>query len=520
MLTRLQLTEGWTIFFLPLALVLLSALTIMQADLLNGLGVLLLVSVAGYVSGFFLARSRFSSNTALIFSLGYGLFVIALLVGFYFYPAEMAWRARVLDMLQRQGAWLSQAFSGGTSRDGLIFIMHTSLIYWVLGYTAVWYTFRQRHIWRVILPSGILLLSVVYYYYGNTPLWVNLPLYIILSLLYLSRTYLADQEQDWRYSHIRYRRATSLNFLTASFILALLALIGSSLLPTPAASATLTAAIGGRHPAVQQFQETWTRLFASLRSYSNQLNDPYSNSLALGGPRNVPPTLVMDIRVAEPLPYAYWQVTSYQRYENGAWYAPPGEQLIYTPDEGLFNTPLTAERQIITQTVRNYIPSTSTLVALPEIAGSNKQMFVTQQWDEDGRSLISHVQSRYVLQQGDEYVSYARFSQVDQPSLRQAGTTYPAWVADYLQLPPTISPETRALAAELTAPYDNPYDQVIAVRDYLRQNISYNDQIAAPPAGVDPVHYLLFELQEGYVHRQLNKLKVWLLQVGHKLPAL
>ncbi len=514
---RLKPIEGWSTFFLALSLVLLSSFTILQSDIIEGLEVLLVISVAGYVAGYLLAKSIFSSRTAVGFSFVYGLFTIALLIGLTFYPADMPWRERLIDMPQRQLEWLDKAFSGGTSRDGLIFIMHTSIIYWVLSYTAAWYTFRQKHIWRVVLPSGILLLSVVYYYYGTKPLWALMGLYTITALLYIARTYLSEQESEWRQAFIRYKRSTSINFLIAGFIVALLALTGSGFLPTPTASAALNDAIGGRNPVVKNIEETWTRLFASLRTYGGQVNDPYANTLALGGPRNVGTTLVMDIRVAEQLPYAYWQATSFQTYENGQWLAPTGEQFIHIPDDGLLNTPLTAGREVITQTVRNYIPNTAALFGLPEIVGSNKQIVVTQQQDAQDKSLVSLVQSRYILQQGDEYVTYSRLSVIDEASLRRAGQGYPSWIDPYLQVPATLTPETRDLAAKLTEPYDNEYDQAIAVRDYLRRTITYNDQIAAPPDNIDPIHYVLFEQQEGYCNYYASAMAMMLRSQG--IPA-
>ena len=514
---RLKITEGWTTFFLALALVLLSSFTVYQADLTSGLQILLYTTTAAYIAGFFLAQSNFSSRTAVGFSIVYGAFVLALLIGLIFYPADMLWRERILDMLQRQLEWLNKAINGGTSRDGLIFIMHTSIIYWVLGYTAAWYTFRNLRIWRVVLPSGILLLSVVYYYYGPKPLWLLMALYIITALLYIARTYLSEQEIEWRHAFVRYKRATTVNFLVSGFIVALLAMIGSGLLPTPTASAALNDAIGGRSAAWQSLEDTWTRLFSSLRSYGGSVNDPYAGTLALGGPRNVGNTLVMDIRVAEQLPYAYWQATTFQTYENGQWLTPDGEQVIHIPDDGLIQTPLTAGREIITQTVRNYIPNTGTLFGMPEIVGSDKQVFVTSQRDDRGANLISHIQSRYVLQQGDEYVTYSRMSVIDQDSLRSAGQIYPSWIGDYLQMGESISPETKALASQLTAPYDNNYDKVIAVRDYLRNNIEYNDQIAAPPDNVDPVHYVLFDLQEGYCNYYASAMAMMLRSEG--IPA-
>ena len=81
-------------------------------------------------------------------------------------------------------------------------------------------------------------------------------------------------------------------------------------------------------------------------------------------------------------------------------------------------------------------------------------------------------------------------------------------------MPDSITPETIGLAEELAAPYDTPFETSIAVRDYLRDNITYNDQIAAPPEGVEPVHHTLFVTQEGYCNYYASAMSMMLRSQG------
>jgi hypothetical protein len=104
-----------------------------------------------------------------------------------------------------------------------------------------------------------------------------------------------------------------------------------------------------------------------------------------------------------------------------------------------------------------------------------------------------------VLTLGDKYDVASQISNADVESLQTASTNYPNWITNsYLQVPNELTPETLALAAELTAGFDNPYDKATAVQDYLREAITYNDQIDAPPPDVEPIHYTLFESKEAY----------------------
>ena len=193
----------------------------------------------------------------------------------------------------------------------------------------------------------------------------------------------------------------------------------------------------------------------------------------------------MDVYVPQEIPYVYWQAVVYDTYEDGAWRAAEDTDTnLHFPDDGRLDVPPTQQRQVITQTVVNYLPNSSTLYSAPEAIGSDKQIFVNATTDDEGHLLISSIRSRYALRQGDRYKMVSRVTDVDSTSLRQASTNYPNWVtSDYLQLPATITPETLTLAEELTAGFDNSFDKAIAVRDYLRNNIAYNDQIEAAPRG-------------------------------------
>jgi transglutaminase-like putative cysteine protease len=490
----------------------------LQADWIGGLEIVPTVATAGIFVGLILAKSKFSDRTAHLFSIVYGAFILAYFIGLAL-PGDLMWRERVFDIVGRQALWIRQAIDGTTNRDGLIFVMHTSLVFWLLGYTAAWYTFREQRIWRVVLPTGMVLLSVVYYYYGPKPLFVYLGIFAIFALLYISQTYLVDQERLWQQSSVRYEQSLMrFNFIWSSLLAGLLAMTIAWSLPALTANAAISDAVNDVSQPWRDFQDNWTRLFSSLRSYGTGSNDPYGSNLTLGGPRNVGDTLIMDVFVEEELPYVYWQAIAFDTYNGTNWEATDTDQVIHFPDDGFFDVPKTEARQVISQTVVNYVPNAGTIYGAPEIVTSDKQMFVNRRLDNNGRELVSSVKSRFQLQQGDSYEVTSQVSNADATSLREAGINYPDWVnSTYLQLPDTITPETKELAQRFGDAYSNPFDMSIAIRDYLRTNITYNDQIAAPPQGVDAVHYVLFDLQEGYCNYYASAMSVLLRLNG--IPA-
>lgn len=515
-----RLREGWPSLLLVWAMLLVASTAVLQADLVDGLYVLPIVATVAMVAGWLLAKSVFSDRTAHIFAIIYGIFFIFFFVGTTL-PYEGPWRERVFDLIRRQADWMQKAVSGGISRDGIIFVIQTTTVFWLLGYLAAWYTFRRGRVWRVIIPAGVVLLSVVYYYNGPRPLLGYLALYTLLALLFVAVTHLTSEESHWRRDAVRYDRGIQFDFLRAGLVAALVALLLAWSLPGLKASTTISGAVTEAGGPWRAFQDTWTRLFSSLRSYGAGTSDPYQNTLVLGGPRNVGNALVMDVQVGQELPYGvYWQAIAYDTYDNGGWQAAENDEpeFIHYPDDGALNVPITLSRNVITQTVTNYLPNSSILYAAPEVLSTDRQMIVDAGYDPEGRALITSLRSRFILRQGDRYEVTSQVSLADGGSLRAASSDYPAWVTDrYLQVPDSITPETLALAEDLAGNQPTAYDKAIVIRNYLRSNINYNDQIAAAPPGVEPIHYTLFDIQEAYCTYYASAMAIMLRSQG--VPA-
>ena len=264
--TSARLREGWPSLLLVWAMLLVASMAIMQADLIDGLHIVPIAATLALLAGWLLGKSVFSERTAHLFALFYGLFFVTWLVGTTL-PYDGPWRERVLDLVGRQVEWVQKLIDGGTSRDGIIFVIQTTAVFWLLGYVAGWYTFRRTQVWRVVIPIGIVLLSVVYYYSGPKPLLVYLAIYTLLALVFVAITYLSGEERRWRNEAVRYDRAIQFDFLRAGLLAALLALLMAWSLPGLKASADVGEVLSGAGSPWRSFQDTWTRLFSSLRSY-------------------------------------------------------------------------------------------------------------------------------------------------------------------------------------------------------------------------------------------------------------
>ena len=97
-------------------------------------------------------------------------------------------------------------------------------------------------------------------------------------------------------------------------------------------------------------------------------------------------------------------------------------------------------------------------------------------------------------------VHYSAWSQLASPpaaELRVAHGALPKGFDVYLQLPPEITPETYALARQITAGLDNTYDKAVAIQRYLDATYRYTLELADPGAR-EPIDFFLFAHKQGH----------------------
>jgi transglutaminase-like putative cysteine protease len=128
---------------------------------------------------------------------------------------------------------------------------------------------------------------------------------------------------------------------------------------------------------------------------------------------------------------------------------------------------------------------------------------------------VEAVFSQDDIGEGDAYAVSGLTSTAAPDQLRAAGDDYPEWVTDrYLSLPDTITDRTRQLASQLATGQANAFDTAVAVEEYVRSTITYNEDIDAPPDNQDVVDYVLFESREGYCEYYASAMAVLLRAEG------
>jgi protein-glutamine gamma-glutamyltransferase len=111
------------------------------------------------------------------------------------------------------------------------------------------------------------------------------------------------------------------------------------------------------------------------------------------------------------------------------------------------------------------------------------------------------------------YEGFSVLPAMNVPRMRAASTDYSGDIRDtYLQLP-TIDPRIPALAKQITARAQNPFDKTVAVESYLRSHYTYTLNLTGKP-GQDPLAHFLFETRAGHCEYFASAMAILLRTLG------
>lgn len=490
--------------------------SIVVAEWTPGLGVVIWPMALGLMAGTALAFSSFPGWTAHLTSFIYGLFVLVVIGGTHItVPQNLEWRERLFVIIGKIIDWAREAASNGTSRESLIFILVLCGLFWLLGYTAAWYSFRYRRIWHVILPAGVTLFSNVYYYGGVAPMSSYLVIYLVCALMLLVESHLADREEVWREEGVRFAKGLRASFMVAGLGIGLVALLVAWRAPALASSSAARTMFNQLTEPYNDVVARLNRLFSDVRNYNLQPIDSFGASLILGGPRNLTKDPVMDV-TALPNRY-FWRAISYDYYDGATWTNSGGEVRELRPQDESFpmvsylgRMSMSAGFVLYRGTDTLYFPSQPMRASVPAQA-------VFRQTEEGAAEMLQYRLATPLLS-GNRYTGVGSMSIAEAQQLREAPIDYPQWIVNqYLQVPAAVPDRVRSLAWNIAGRETTPYDKAVAIERWLRDNIAYDEKLEAPPPGVEASDYILFDTRRAYCNYYATAMVMMLRSLG--VPA-
>ena len=297
------------------ALMIITALALRAADWTAGLGALVGISFLSVGFGFLLARSHYPELLALTMSSVYSIAAVLVLSAMALYHGPVL--ARTDALLFDLKVWLSDVVTNKPpAHDDAAFVVSISVLFWFLGHNAAWHVFRIDRVWRVIIPTGLVLVTNEFYYQGNRSLDGYLVAFVIVSLLLLIRSHIDNREYDWFVHRVSFPNYVRRAFFQAGGVLALVLVLAAWFAPTGSDDRSLERVknfLSG--DAFVQLADLWNRLFSSLETTGIATSDYYGgDELQLTGAIQLgdQPVMIVDAPYG---PRYYWRSTVYDAYD-------------------------------------------------------------------------------------------------------------------------------------------------------------------------------------------------------------
>jgi transglutaminase-like putative cysteine protease len=509
----------WPAVLLLIAAIYIAATRLNATHWTNELNLVQTVAILGVIAGIALGKSAFSPGVVRFFAFTYGLFVVFWQVGLTLGKGVL-WPERMISIGNRLLIILDQILQQKPVTDNLFFHLLMASLFWALSVYAGYSLTRSGNPWKAILPAGVAMLVIqAYDPFMSIRTWF-LAGYIFLALLIVARLHFVNLQYRWKNNGTFLPPYVGLDSLRLGLITTVIIVLFAW--TVPAVASTIPQAEQVWLNATRPWMDVRNRLsniFYSLQASVGVVTDFYGDNLPLGRGNPLSDTIIMTIeapnRASANVRY-YWRSRVYDTYEEGWSSTLPVVQSV-SPDEFNLNFPDYESRATSTFTITTAFPIQNLQTPTQPIWVSRpaEAYFAV---NSDGSVDLSHLKADPILRSGDIYQVEASLTAASVNELREAGTDYPSWVtARYLQLPETITPRTLKLAEEITSGLDNPYDITQAITDFLRVNLKYNDTVPGPPAGKEPIDWVLFEHKEAFCNYYASAEIVMLRSLG--IPA-
>jgi transglutaminase-like putative cysteine protease len=416
----------------------------------------------------------------------------------------------------RLADWSTGTFTGTPTVDPVASTLVWCVAIWLASAWAGWGIRRHRAPLPAILPTAVLLTTVLAY---HPRLADNLIPLLGGGLLLCALMGYINLEQRWEAARLDVASALAADIGLAVLPLAA-ALMGLALL-TPSISIQQMA-----HTIQQWVAAPAQQAEAVARSVGlnpDQADSPYRQipyqipemprRHLLGSGPELSRQVVMRIRPDTPPieapPRYYWRGLTYDEFTGWGWRTSKANQYDYAAGE-LVPQEEAAGRPHLSQQVEIIIPQNNILYAAGDPVTVDHPFSLNWRNSADlfGGSITA----------ADYRVESLLPPPATPEQLRHTSGAIPDWVQQrYLQLPPTVTDRTLTLARNLTATLPTPYDRAKAIETYLRGHYTYNLTLPPIPAGKDLVDYFLFDLRQGYCDYYASAMVVLARAAG--LPA-
>lgn len=491
----------WTAVLLFLAALIIVSYRLSDTRWTEDLNLVTSLTILGAAIGLLLGISRFQRWVATLIGLGYSIVILPWqLVNII--PGDVAYAEKLASLGGRLWTSFNLFLRNQPLTDPALFLANMALLFWLVAIIGGYSLTRYGKPWLSMMIVGVAIIIIDIYHPAVGSRGIAMALYIILMLVLVTRMHFLHRKREWDGEDVSVDTDTGFSWsrgaLITAFVLVLLAWNVSSVVKAVNPNAP------ERYRGFTLWNDIRLRFENAVRPLRGTTVVPrefFGDNFSLGQGSQLSDALVFTVdptitgRIGVPY---YWRVRSYDRYDNGLWATSVNNV------EPLNANTAVASFERYTSRInigfkfhpdRNlsmlYAPSIPLTVSRP----------VSLMYDTNFGNLVdvTVVSVDPMVRAGETYEVVSMIAAPTVAALRGAGVEYPEWVANkYLQLPENLPASISNLAREITSGIDNPYDQVVAVTNWLRENIEYSQVLPQVPQGADPIEWMLFEQKQAF----------------------
>lgn len=511
----------WLSFALYLILIWIATIRLTDTGWIPDLEHVQFLATFGVILGVLLGISHFKPRSILLLSIAYSLILIPWQLTLTLDP-RFTWLERLANLGERLSLMLFKLFASEPVDDPIFFLTTMCLLFWIFAVSGGYLLTRRQNSWGAILPPGIALLIIQHYNSTLANGWRSVIYFALVSLILAGRTMYLKMRKQWKQKLVHIPAETGAEISWAIVVTALILIIGVSLLPAINEPFLPAQAFYQRlAEPLENTRENLKDALAALVQDSPAVRNKFDENLPLGTGAELGDTILFSVQpFGDPITSGryYWRTRSFNLYDEGTWRTNILTAQNFTPDDMEINLPPWFGRKnqdfefLIWEPISGNLP----VAGAPMFASIPVQAVL--EYDPEGSvdPILFHINDR--LEKGRIYQISSAVPQPTVFQLRQASSRYPEWIRNRYQiLPSNISDEIIQLAFDITRNAATPYDKAVAVTRWLRENITYQSVIPAPPPGKDPLEWFLFESRVGFCNYYATAEVVLLRIVG--VPA-
>ena len=480
--------EGWTSLLLLALMAALIGWSIDDARWVLGnqrlTDFLLLAGVGGVLVGFATAKAGWSRLPAHLAGVLVGVAVLLVAVGSALAPGE-DWLAQAATTAESvRTTWIHLVILRRTATTEIAhFLLVLGCLCWATGqhagYTAI---AHRRPVSAVLIPGAVLL--------ANVSLTVRdqfavLVLFSVAGLLLIVRLHVLDEQRAWLRHRIGDVGGAVGVYLRAGLTFVTVAVIGSLILTSVAASAPLAGFWQDVPGGLVDLGNRFARLFPAGGPGTRLSGGvTFGTSVTITGAFIASDSPILEIRVPGEARY-HWRAVAYDRFVGRTWsWSATSEAAVVSGGsllDGTTDEPLDTVAGLEVEFQVNSFASAPRLVVAPAVPLTVDRAARVTLVERGTVSFFGSIG----ISGGGPYRVTARVPVTDEAvpdaltanRLRAAGSDYPADIAAlYLDVQQgTVGPETDALLGTILegARATTPYDIAVAIQSYLSDGSSF-----------------------------------------------